>query len=287
MDPAFARSWWADVLPNYAPVPPFASADAEQHELAALDRMAVDDSYVEPDRALVAEALKSVCSISLPVRAYRALLADKAVKDLKEWVPASFVGPNGLKVLTRRSDKTLRSGLPGAFTYDGFHNVILDRVDEVAAQAALDRTVFEGGCEENSQTSVPALSRDILKLYYEDFVARWDSLLHDIRLAPLTNLNVASENLKDLSSRDSALKRLLTAVVHETDLTRTRGCVGGRQGDGHQADLEAVRQARQAREARQDGSEAHAAWRWRQRHRPDRCERRRTFQAAQGNDRGG
>ena len=221
MDPAFARSWWADVLPNYAPVPPFASADAEQHELAALDRMAVDDSYVEPDRALVAEALKSVCSISLPVRAYRALLADKAVKDLKEWVPASFVGPNGLKVLTRRSDKTLRSGLPGAFTYDGFHNVILDRVDEVAAQAALDRTVFEGGCEENSQTSVPALSRDILKLYYEDFVARWDSLLHDIRLAPLTNLNVASENLKDLSSRDSALKRLLTAVVHETDLTRT------------------------------------------------------------------
>ncbi|RVC31594.1 type VI secretion system membrane subunit TssM, partial [Mesorhizobium sp. M4A.F.Ca.ET.090.04.2.1] len=57
--------------------------------------------------------------------------------------------------------------------------------------------------------------------YYEDYIAQWDSFLRDMRLAPLSDLNVASENLKDLSSADSALKRLLTAVVQETDLTRS------------------------------------------------------------------
>ncbi|TGR72907.1 hypothetical protein EN832_34330, partial [Mesorhizobium sp. M1C.F.Ca.ET.189.01.1.1] len=87
--------------------------------------------------------------------------------------------------------------------------------------AALDRAVFAGGCSENSETSVSALSEDILKLYYDDYIAQWDSFLRDMRLAPLTDLNVASENLKDLSSADSALKRLLTAVVQETDLTRS------------------------------------------------------------------
>lgn len=221
MDTDFVQNWWVNSLPEFAPAAPFPTADAEEHQLAAIRRMAVDDSYVAPDQALVAEALKTVCTISLPARAYKQLLADPEVAALKEWIPANFAGPNGAKVFARRSDKTLRVGVSGAFTYAGFHDAILDRVEDVAAQAALDRAVFAGGCSENSETSVSALSEDILKLYYDDYIAQWDSFLRDMRLAPLTDLNVASENLKDLSSADSALKRLLTAVVQETELTRS------------------------------------------------------------------
>ncbi|WP_419696500.1 type VI secretion system membrane subunit TssM [Mesorhizobium muleiense] len=221
MDADYVQSWWVNDLPEFAPAAPFPTADAEEHQLAAIRRMTVDDSYISADQALVAEALKTVCTISLPARAYRQLLADPAVAGLKEWIPANFAGPNGAKVFARRSDKTLRVGISGAFTYAGFHDAILERVEDVAAQAALDRAVFAGGCSENSETSVTALSEDILKLYYEDYIAQWDSILRDIRLAPLADLNVASENLKDLSSADSALKRLLTAVVQETELTRS------------------------------------------------------------------
>lgn len=221
MDTDFVQNWWVNSLPQFAPAPPFPTADAEQHQLAAIGRMAVDDSYIAPDKELVAEALKTVCTISLPERAYKQLLADPEVAAVKEWVPANFAGPNGAKVFARRSDKTLRVGVPGPYTYAGFHDAILDRVEDVAGQAALDRAVFAGGCSENSETSVSALSEDILKLYYDDYIAQWDSFLRDMRLAPLTDLNVASENLKDLSSADSALKRLLTAVVQETDLTRS------------------------------------------------------------------
>ncbi|RUV57802.1 type VI secretion system membrane subunit TssM, partial [Mesorhizobium sp. M5C.F.Ca.IN.020.29.1.1] len=221
MDADYVQGWWVNDLPEFAPAAPFPTADAEEHQLAAIRRMAVDDSYIAADQGLVAEALKTVCTISLPARAYRQLLADPAVAGLKEWIPANFAGPNGAKVFARRSDKTLRVGISGAFTYSGFHDAILDRVEDVAAQAALDRAVFAGGCSENAETSVSALSEDILKLYYEDYIAQWDSILRDIRLAPLADLNVASENLKDLSSADSALKRLLTAVVQETELTRS------------------------------------------------------------------
>ncbi|MGE0500234.1 MAG: type VI secretion system membrane subunit TssM [Rhizobiaceae bacterium] len=221
MDPEFAQDWWLNEMPDFAPVSPFPTETSEEHQRAAIQRLAVDTAYVTPDNALVAEALKTVCTISLPVRAYKQLLADDAVAGLPEWIPANFAGPNGAKVLTRRSDKTLRNGLPGAFTYAGFHDVILDRVEDVAAQAALDRAVFAGGCSENSETSVSALAEDVLKLYYEDFISQWDSFLRDIRVAPLTDLQVASENLKDLSSADSSLKRLLVAVVGETELTRS------------------------------------------------------------------
>ena len=66
-------------------------------------------------------------------------------------------------------------------TYEGFHGPILDRIEDVAAQAALDRAVFAGGCSENAEFSVSALSEDILKLYYEDYIAQWDSFLRDMR----------------------------------------------------------------------------------------------------------
>nr|WP_295468094.1 type VI secretion system membrane subunit TssM [Mesorhizobium sp.] len=221
MDSDFAQSWWVDELPEFAPAAPFPTENAEQHQLAAIRRMAVDDQYIAPDSKLVAEALASVCTISLPVRAYKQLLNDPAVAGLPEWIPANFAGPNGAKIFVRSSDKTLRNGLPGAFTYDGFHEVILDRVEDVAAQAALDRAVFAGGCSENAETSVAALSKDVLKLYYEDYIAQWDSFLRDVKLAPLTDLATASDNLKDLSSADSALRRLVTAVVRETELTRS------------------------------------------------------------------
>ncbi len=91
---------------------------------------------------------------------------------------------------------------------------------EIAAQAALDRAVFTGGCSESSDASTIELEGDILKLYYEDFIAQWDGFLRDIRLTPISDLAQARANLKDLSSSDSALKRLLVAVVAETHLTR-------------------------------------------------------------------
>lgn len=220
MDPDFVAEWWQTTLPEHAPTPPFPTEGAAEHQVAAIERMAVDDSYVPPDDALVNAALAGICAIPLPVRAYNALMSDPAVVALPDWVPLSFAGPNAAKVLTRRSDKTLRVGIDGAFTYDGFHKVILDRLEDVAAQAALDRSVFAGGCAESAETSVASLSSDMLKLYYEDYIAQWDGFLRDVSLAPLTDLRTAGENLKDLSSADSALKRLLTAVVAETDLAR-------------------------------------------------------------------
>jgi type VI secretion system protein ImpL len=220
MDPDFAKEWWVTRLPEFAETPPFPTDAALAYQLDAIDRMVYDTSFVPPDDALVAASLNTVCSIPLARRAYDALLSDPAATALPEWVPATYAGPNGAKVFLRRSEKTLRVGIPGIFTYGGFHDVVLARLEEVAGQAALDRSVFAGGCPESADVSVSALADDMLKLYYEDFVAQWDGFLYDVALAPLTDLATATENLKDLSSADSALRRLLTAVVAEVDLAR-------------------------------------------------------------------
>ena len=219
-DRAFAADWWQTQLQGHAPVEPFPTEEALAHQLAAIDRMGGEEAKIAPDTDLVQASLESICTIPLSVRAYNALKSDPAVTALPEWIPAEKAGPNATRVLTRLSEKTLRVGLPGAFTYDGFHTTVLPLLPEVAAQAALDRAVFAGGCAESSDASVDVLQADILKLYQEDFIAQWDGFLHDIQLAPITDLQIATLNLKDLASPDSALKRLLTSVVEETNLIR-------------------------------------------------------------------
>ena len=227
VDPDFAAKWWAEELPKSSPEDPFPTPQAFEHQLAAFERMGRERTPIEPDNALVAQAQEIICSIPLSQRAYSALLADPVVAGLPEWIPASVAGPNAARVLTRRSGKTLRNGIPGAFTFNGFHEAVLKRVDEVANQAALDRWVFAGGCAESSDVTEAVLAEDILKLYYEDFIANWDAFLRDITLAPMPDLRTATENLKDLSSDDSAMQRLLIATVAETELNRQDDEGGG------------------------------------------------------------
>lgn len=219
-DREFAAQWWQDQLPLNAPTDPFPTEAALEHQLAAIDRMGSEEQKIAPDNALVQQALQSICTIPLAARAYSALISDPTVSALPEWVPAEKAGPNATRVLTRISEKTLRVGLPGAFSYDGFHTTVLPLIPEVAATAALDQAVFAGGCAESSDASVATLEADILKLYQDDFIAQWNGFLRDIRLAPIADLPTATANMKDLASPDSTLRRLVRAVVDEVDLTR-------------------------------------------------------------------
>ena len=219
-DREFASEWWQTHLPEASPTDPFPTEAALEHQLAAIDRMGSEEQKIAPDKELVTAALQSICTIPLAARAYNALKSNPAVTALPEWIPAEKAGPNATRVLTRLSEKTLRMGVPGAFTYAGFNETVLPLIPEVAAEAALDRAVFAGGCAESSDASVATLEADILKLYQDDFIATWDGFLRDIRLAPITDLQIAAANMKDLASPDSTLRRLVRAVVDEVDLTR-------------------------------------------------------------------
>lgn len=221
-DEDFVATWWLDELPKHAPVDPFAGPEAAQHQLAAIRNMKIQIDRPEPDAQLVTEALAIVCTIPISRRAYTTLLNDPEVAGLDQWIPSEHMGPNGSQVFSRLSEKTLRVGIPGAFTYDGFHQTIAPRVGAVAVQAALDRNVFAGGCPESSGASERSIEADITKLYFDDYIETWDGLLRDIRISPITDLERARTNLKDLAGTDSALQRFLNAVVLETDLTDPR-----------------------------------------------------------------
>ena len=160
MDPDFAEDWWTNGLPEFAATPPFPTEAAQAHQLAAIDRMPLRRELHRAGRRAGRRGAAERLLDPAAARAYDALLADPAATALPDWVPANFAGPNGAKVFTRRSGKTLRVGIDG--------HLHLRRLPRRRARRgwrtsrrrpALDRAVFAGGCAESAETSVDGARR--------------------------------------------------------------------------------------------------------------------------------
>jgi type VI secretion system protein ImpL len=188
------------------------------HRAALLDLLPEITDHPEPDATLVARAQQTLNQVPRARLAYAALLNLPEVGTLPAWNPAEHAGPNAPRVLTRRSGKPLSEGIPGIFTYDGFHEQVLRHLRDVARATAVDNWMLDARAPTKGE--VELLQRDILYLYYDDYIAVWDQLLADVTLAPLTDLRSAVYVLKDLAGPNSAIKLLLSGIHAEVDLTR-------------------------------------------------------------------
>jgi type VI secretion system protein ImpL len=172
------------------------------------------------DTELIARARETIRTLPLPQLAYQALLADPAVQALPEWRPLDHAGPAASQVLVRHSGQPLNAGIPGEFTYDGFHHAILPLLPDAAADVAVEGWLLGVGDEAAvSEQELARLQGDMLRLYYDDFIERWDRLLRDVTLRPLGDLRQSVEALRALSGSSSPLRLMLEAVVRETRLT--------------------------------------------------------------------
>jgi type VI secretion system protein ImpL len=173
-----------------------------------------------PDGALLAQGRVAFGRISLPKRAYAALMSNPAITALPAWKITEHSGPSASTALVRRSGRLLDYPVPAIFTYDGFYQVFMPQLDGAARGTYAEYWILTGrGTPEASDDDIRKTKADMLRLYYDDAIAAWDGLLHDITVAPINTLDEAVETTKALSGPSSPLKLLIQAVVHETSLT--------------------------------------------------------------------
>ena len=77
------------------------------------------------DGELVAAARDRIATVPLAQRVYSRIRASAAAQRLPPWRPSDSLGPVGASLFVRASGKPLTDGIPGFFTIDGFHNVLL------------------------------------------------------------------------------------------------------------------------------------------------------------------
>jgi type VI secretion system protein ImpL len=177
--------------------------------------------HVALDGALVDEARRTFSRVSLAQRVFQVIRRSPEATGLPPWIPADAAGAAGAQVFTRRSGARLTDGLPGLYTVDGFYKVVLPQLPRALSEVASDSWVL-GKQSEFDVTSPQAmtLQRDVVKLYTDDYAANWDAFLADLDLPPLTNSQQSVQTLYVLSSPQSPMRDMLTAIVKQLTLTQ-------------------------------------------------------------------
>jgi len=164
-------------------------------------------------------------------------LYDRAKAAMMEEAPQDFtlvraVGPQAGTVFSRASGEPLERGIPGLFTYAGYHNLFNVRLAEFVSKAqGIDAWVMGRDTRLGAQkktleqaagkpTGNDPLTREIRQLYLSEYARRWEEFLSDVRTVTGNNLAFDLEVLRNFAAPDSPLARLGRAAVQETTLSR-------------------------------------------------------------------
>ena len=177
---------------------------------------------IDLDGALIDRAQRQIAQVPIAVMAYRSILSSTAALDLPEFRLTEAGGPAVARVFQRASGASLAEGIPGIYTYQGFHSEFLPALAQVDDLVSESRWVL-GPYMSQRQQNVFAVVQDVLRLYEEDFAAQYEDLLGDLDIVPVNNFLQAGDVTDILSGPASPLERILRAVAEETRLTDQRG----------------------------------------------------------------
>ncbi len=172
------------------------------------------------DEQLIADVRQTLKRMPLAKRLYGRLKRANLDSDIPSFRIIEAGGAETSIALLRRNGRPLNGEIEGFFTYAGFHELLLPQSRSLSTEMAAERWVVDDG-KKLTKDAQALLDIEVRQLYQEEYIARWEALLSDIQLAPITNISRGADILNVLSGSTSPLRQLLSAVAKETSLTRT------------------------------------------------------------------
>ena len=219
MNSDLIREWmredWATAFPDSSRETLRASLEAHLDTLlsAPMQPIALNNDLVQAVQSILTEMPQAQ-------RVYTGIINSEAANSLPDFRLTDVGGPAVTKAFVRSSGRALNDGIPGIFTRDGFHTVFLEQALAVSARIQSESWVLgQAVLEEQSEAALINMSRDVLGLYYDDYVLQYDTLLGDIDVVPMKDCPSAVEVTNVLSGNTSPLVNILMAVAEQTRLT--------------------------------------------------------------------
>lgn len=154
-------------------------------------------------------------------RIYNSIINSPQAKALPAWRILEEGGPLTSRVLIRPSGEPLSDGVEGIFTKNGFYNVFLPAALDVAEQLKSENWVLgERGEDLSDPNALTRIARDVLDLYYTDYIDAYERILGDIDIKPMGAVSEVVDTLNVLSGPNSPVAKLLKSVENQTRLTQ-------------------------------------------------------------------
>jgi type VI secretion system protein ImpL len=223
---AWMRQDWAENL-----YPGAGNADGrkelEDHLMAMLD-LESGQPLIELNGRLIDDSQKTIARLSVAQRAYALLKSEARSFSADDWTALAKGGPDVAIVFDAANGQSLDAiRVPEFFTYSGFHDAFLGRLDDIAERVKHDRWVLgAAGDQPALAAEYDNLPDELLDLYSTDFIATWKDALGKLRLKSLTADKPRYLVLSAISAPTSPLRQLLVSIDSETTLTHERQSPG-------------------------------------------------------------
>jgi type VI secretion system protein ImpL len=171
---------------------------------------------------LIAQARRILTKEPLAEYSYNRLMRSKRVQSIPPWTISEYGGPGVSRVFQLRSGSSLDVGMPGIYTWAGYHNVFIPMLPLVTQDISEDNWVLGRPARDVAGTLRDAskLRRDVMGLYLDDYTRGWDAMLSDISMKPFKTVAEALDELSLLSAPASPLRDLLQSIDAQTMLSR-------------------------------------------------------------------
>jgi type VI secretion system protein ImpL len=204
--------------------------EALSRHLDALLSLGPTVSPLPQDKALVASARTALATVPLPQRVFNRLRQRGLGEAFPEFTVVKAGGGNAPLVFARASGLPLTRGVPGLFTYNGYHKGFQAVVGEATRQLADEQSWVLGvaPAEGKGTQALLASTRlvdDVRRLYLTEYRDTWKAFIADVQLQPVTSISQSVEKTRFLAAPDSPLVPLLKAMSRETTLLAGQGVV--------------------------------------------------------------
>jgi len=232
LDPELLGLWMRLDWRNTYPAEAGKQGELQSH-LAAMLELGYEP--VRLDNEVIESARLSLNQVPLAQLIYGRMKRDYLVTDKQPFRISDALGIDGSKVFERNSGVSLDSGIPGLFTYKGYHDLFRKEIENIARQSSEENWVLDPGKKSLSAPEIEQLQTDLQQLYFTDYVRTWRQTLDDVVVTRFSNLRHATEVLEVLSGRGSPMRRLLLAVEKNTNLDTAGGLLATMEDQAGQA----------------------------------------------------
>jgi type VI secretion system protein ImpL len=171
------------------------------------------------DGGLVRQAVAAIDRVPLALRAYDKL-ARRLADEGAPWRPLDHAGPEAQALFAETRGGPLGTPIPALFTRAGFYERFLPQLVGGARAEAQEHARLHPNRPPPGEAELARLVREMLDLYYKDYIDRWQQLEQGLTIRLPGSLAEAGSVLRPLAIPPSPLSRLLGAMLEETRLTQ-------------------------------------------------------------------
>ncbi|MBZ9610902.1 type VI secretion system membrane subunit TssM [Rheinheimera maricola] len=188
-----------------------------QNHLQALLESGVKGAHYDESAVIAAREL--LLTVPLAERAYQRIRTELVKSHIPDFRLIDVLGTDGVKVVQRKSGAPLQQGIPGLYTYKGFHglfNVEKRRIIKILME---DGWVYGEQNDEGVVSTDSSLSDKVTEKYLRDYAYLWQELLDDITISKVTNVEQGVFVTKVLSGPEQPVQNIIRAVQQNVRLT--------------------------------------------------------------------